>query len=78
MVLVFQRYLVVVSGNDNKRVLSDAWRLNSEGDRHFARMYATTQWVASCWSLRESSGTTVLDCCSSRRQLSLYKEFQRQ
>ncbi|KAL4183940.1 hypothetical protein AMTRI_Chr11g157580 [Amborella trichopoda] len=64
MVLVFQRYDVAVSGNDGRRLLSDAWvldttqkpyqwqRLNPEGDRPFARMYATAQWVASCWSLR--------------------------
>uniref|UniRef100_A0A2N9ERK4 Uncharacterized protein n=1 Tax=Fagus sylvatica TaxID=28930 RepID=A0A2N9ERK4_FAGSY len=51
--LVAQRYLVTVSGNDGKRVLSDAWaldtaqkpyvwqRLNPEGDRPSARMYAT-------------------------------------
>ncbi|ERN08334.1 hypothetical protein AMTR_s00276p00018700, partial [Amborella trichopoda] len=49
MDLVFQRYLVAVSGNDGRRVLSDAWvldttqkpyqwqRLNPEGDRPFAR-----------------------------------------
>ncbi|KAF7120302.1 hypothetical protein RHSIM_Rhsim13G0018600 [Rhododendron simsii] len=53
MDLVGQRYLVTVSGNDGKRVLSDAWaldtaqkpyawqRLNPEGDRPSARMYAT-------------------------------------
>ncbi|KAI8522783.1 hypothetical protein RHMOL_Rhmol13G0023500 [Rhododendron molle] len=53
MDLVAQRYLVTVSGNDGKRVLSDAWaldtaqkpyawqRLNPEGDRPSARMYAT-------------------------------------
>ncbi|PKI59433.1 hypothetical protein CRG98_020192 [Punica granatum] len=49
MDLVAQRYLVTVSGNDGKRVLSDAWaldtaqkpyvwmRLNPEGDRPSAR-----------------------------------------
>ncbi|KAI9075809.1 hypothetical protein K1719_042295 [Acacia pycnantha] len=53
MDLVAQRYLVTVSGNDGKRVLSDAWaldtaqkpymwqKLNPEGDRPSARMYAT-------------------------------------
>ncbi|PKA53451.1 Serine/threonine-protein phosphatase BSL1 like [Apostasia shenzhenica] len=53
MDLVGQRYLVTVSGNDGKRVLSDAWaldtaqkpykwlKLNPEGDRPSARMYAT-------------------------------------
>uniref|UniRef100_A0A6N2MLK4 Serine/threonine-protein phosphatase n=1 Tax=Salix viminalis TaxID=40686 RepID=A0A6N2MLK4_SALVM len=53
MDLVAQRYLVTVSGNDGKRALSDAWvldtaqkpyvwqRLNPEGDRPSARMYAT-------------------------------------
>ncbi|KAM7527127.1 hypothetical protein LguiB_030537 [Lonicera macranthoides] len=50
MDLVAQRYLVTVSGNDGKRVLSDAWaldtaqkpyawqRLNPEGDRPSARI----------------------------------------
>ncbi|THG22565.1 hypothetical protein TEA_028645 [Camellia sinensis var. sinensis] len=53
MDLVGQRYLVTVSGNDGKRVLSDAWvldtaqkpyvwqMLNPEGDRPSARMF---QW----------------------------------
>ncbi|KAM0950662.1 putative protein-serine/threonine phosphatase [Dioscorea sansibarensis] len=53
MDLVAQRYLVTVSGNDGKRVLSDAWaldtaqkpyrwqKLNPEGDKPSARMYAT-------------------------------------
>ncbi|KAJ8898656.1 hypothetical protein K2173_004690 [Erythroxylum novogranatense] len=53
MDLVAQRYLVTVSGNDGKRALSDAWafdtaqkpyawqKLNPEGDRPSARMYAT-------------------------------------
>ncbi|KAL9228111.1 hypothetical protein vseg_003725 [Gypsophila vaccaria] len=53
MDLVAQRYLLTVSGNDGKRVLSDAWvldtaqkpyvwqRLNPEGERPSARMYAT-------------------------------------
>ncbi|KAL4588222.1 hypothetical protein LXL04_001104 [Taraxacum kok-saghyz] len=51
--LVAQRYLVAVSGNDGKKVLSDAWaldtaqkpyawqRLNPEGDQPSGRMYAT-------------------------------------
>ncbi|XP_038709187.1 serine/threonine-protein phosphatase BSL1-like [Tripterygium wilfordii] len=53
MDLVAQRYLVTVSGNDGKRALSDAWafdtaqkpyvwqRLNPDGDKPCARMYAT-------------------------------------
>eukprot|EP01018_Ginkgo_biloba_P039752 Gb_36990 [translate_table: standard] len=53
MDLVAQRYIVTVSGNDGKRALSDAWaldtsqkpyqwqRLEPEGDRPSARMYAT-------------------------------------
>ncbi|TXG63551.1 hypothetical protein EZV62_010545 [Acer yangbiense] len=53
MDLVGQRYLVTVSGNDGKRVLSDAWaldtaqkpyawqRLSPDGDKPSARMYAT-------------------------------------
>ncbi|KAG1326336.1 Serine/threonine-protein phosphatase [Cocos nucifera] len=53
MDLVAQRYLVTVSGNDGKRVLSDAWALDTaqkpyrwqklipEGNRPSARMYAT-------------------------------------
>ncbi|XP_010522672.1 PREDICTED: serine/threonine-protein phosphatase BSL1 isoform X1 [Tarenaya hassleriana] len=53
MDLVAQRYLVTVSGNDGKQVLSDAWaldtaqkpyvwqKLNPDGDRPSARMYAT-------------------------------------
>ncbi|KAL3849811.1 hypothetical protein ACJIZ3_011693 [Penstemon smallii] len=53
MDLVAQRYLVSVCGNDGKKVLSDAWaldtaqkpyvwqRLNPEGDRPYGRMYAT-------------------------------------
>ncbi|KAI7738963.1 hypothetical protein M8C21_005845, partial [Ambrosia artemisiifolia] len=51
MDLVAQRYLVSVSGNDGKKVLSDAWaldtaqkpyawqRLNPEGDKPSARIY---------------------------------------
>ncbi|KAH0938901.1 hypothetical protein HID58_006362 [Brassica napus] len=53
MDLVSQRYLVTVTGNDGKRALSDAWaldtaqkpyawqRLNPDGDRPSARMYAS-------------------------------------
>lgn len=53
MDLVAQRYLVTVTGNDGKKVLSDAWaldtaqkpyrwqKLNPEGDKPSARMYAT-------------------------------------
>ncbi|KAF5180747.1 Serine/threonine-protein phosphatase BSL1 [Thalictrum thalictroides] len=53
MDLVAQRFLVTVSGNDGKRVLSDAWaldtaqkpyrwlKLNPEGDGPSSRMYAT-------------------------------------
>ncbi|GMH31006.1 hypothetical protein Nepgr_032849 [Nepenthes gracilis] len=53
MDLVAQRFLVTVSGNDGKRVLSDAWaldtaqkpyvwqKLSPAGDRPSARMYAT-------------------------------------
>ncbi|XVF72515.1 hypothetical protein PTKIN_Ptkin12aG0127300 [Pterospermum kingtungense] len=54
MDLVAQRYLVTISGNDGKRVLSDAWaldtgkkpyvwqKLSPKGDRPSARMYATS------------------------------------
>ncbi|XP_047325360.1 serine/threonine-protein phosphatase BSL1-like [Impatiens glandulifera] len=53
MDLVAQRYLVMVSGNDGKRVMSDAWaldtaqkpyawqKLNPQGDKPSARMYAS-------------------------------------
>ncbi|CAM8979401.1 unnamed protein product [Rhodiola kirilowii] len=53
MDLISQRYLVTVSGNDGKRVMSDVWvldtaqkpyvwqKLNPEGDQPCARMYAT-------------------------------------
>ncbi|KAJ6816598.1 serine/threonine-protein phosphatase BSL1-like protein [Iris pallida] len=53
MDLIVQRYLVTVSGNDGKRTLSDAWsldtaqkpyrwqKLNPQGDKPSARMYAT-------------------------------------
>ncbi|KAL8513489.1 hypothetical protein ACS0TY_012815 [Phlomoides rotata] len=77
MDLVAQRYLVTVSGNDGKRVLSDAWaldtaqkpyvwqRLNPEGDRPTARMYATGSARADGMFLlcggRDASGTPLAD-----------------
>jgi protein phosphatase len=73
MDLVAQRYLVTVSGNDGKRVLSDAWtldtaqkpyrwqKLNPEGDRPSARMYATASARSDGMLLlcggRDASGT---------------------
>ncbi|XVF80537.1 hypothetical protein PTKIN_Ptkin15bG0081400 [Pterospermum kingtungense] len=75
--LVAQRYLVTVSGNDGKRVLSDAWaldtgqkpyvwqRLNPEGDRPSARMYATASARSDGMFLlcggRDSSGVPLAD-----------------
>ncbi|KAE8679613.1 Serine/threonine-protein phosphatase BSL1 [Hibiscus syriacus] len=77
MDLVAQRYLVIVSGNDGKRVLSDAWsldtgqkpyvwqRLNPEGDRPSARMYATASARSDGMFLlcggRDSSGAPLAD-----------------
>ncbi|KAB2605225.1 serine/threonine-protein phosphatase BSL1 [Pyrus ussuriensis x Pyrus communis] len=77
MDLVAQRYLVTVSGNDGKRVLSDAWaldtaqkpyawaRLNPEGDRPSARMYATASARSDGMFLlcggRDISGTPLAD-----------------
>ncbi|XP_022155618.1 serine/threonine-protein phosphatase BSL1-like isoform X2 [Momordica charantia] len=77
MDLVAQRYLVTVSGNDGKRVLSDAWaldtaqkpyawqRLNPEGDRPSARMYATASARSDGMFLlcggRDSSGAPLAD-----------------
>lgn len=77
MDLVAQRYLVTVTGNDGKRVLSDAWaldtaqkpyvwqRLNPEGDRPSARMYATASARSDGMFLlcggRDSSGTPLGD-----------------
>ncbi|KAG6426864.1 hypothetical protein SASPL_111099 [Salvia splendens] len=77
MDLVAQRYLVSVSGNDGKRVLSDAWaldtaqkpyawqRLNPEGDRPSARMYATASARSDGMFLlcggRDASGTPLAD-----------------
>ncbi|XP_031250861.1 serine/threonine-protein phosphatase BSL1 isoform X1 [Pistacia vera] len=77
MDLVGQRYLVTVSGNDGKRVLSDAWaldtaqkpyawqRLSPEGDRPSARMYATASARSDGMFLlcggRDSSGAPLAD-----------------
>ncbi|XP_010279479.1 PREDICTED: serine/threonine-protein phosphatase BSL1-like [Nelumbo nucifera] len=77
MDLVGQRYLVTVSGNDGKRVLSDAWaldtaqkpyrwqKLNPEGDRPSARMYATASARSDGMFLlcggRDSSGMPLGD-----------------
>ncbi|WRX11103.1 Calcineurin-like phosphoesterase domain [Theobroma cacao] len=77
MDLVAQRYLVTVSGNDGKRVLSDAWafdtaqkpyvwqRLSPEGDRPSARMYATASARSDGMFLlcggRDSSGAPLAD-----------------
>ncbi|GJM94573.1 hypothetical protein PR202_ga11230 [Eleusine coracana subsp. coracana] len=77
MDLVAQRYLVTVSGNDGKRVLSDAWaldtaqkpyrwqKLNPEGDRPSARMYATASARSDGMLLlcggRDASGTPLSD-----------------
>ncbi|XP_027176609.1 serine/threonine-protein phosphatase BSL1 isoform X1 [Coffea eugenioides] len=77
MDLVAQRYLVTVTGNDGKRVLSDAWaldtaqkpyvwqRLNPEGDRPSARMYATASARSDGMFLlcggRDSAGTPLGD-----------------
>ncbi|XP_065031386.1 serine/threonine-protein phosphatase BSL1 homolog [Musa acuminata AAA Group] len=77
MDLVAQRYLVTISGNDGKRVLSDAWaldtaqkpyrwqKLNPEGDRPSARMYATASARSDGMLLlcggRDSSGMSLSD-----------------
>ncbi|XP_073302746.1 serine/threonine-protein phosphatase BSL1-like isoform X2 [Primulina huaijiensis] len=77
MDLVAQRYLVTVSGNDGKRVLSDAWaldtaqkpyawqKLNPEGDKPSARMYATASARSDGMLLlcggRDSSGMPLAD-----------------
>ncbi|CAL0300562.1 unnamed protein product [Lupinus luteus] len=77
MDLVAQRYLVTVSGNDGKRVVSDAWaldtaqkpymwqRLNPEGDKPSARMYATASARSDGMFLlcggRDSSGAPLSD-----------------
>ncbi|KAK1278462.1 Serine/threonine-protein phosphatase BSL1 [Acorus gramineus] len=77
MDLVAQRYLVTVSGNDGKRVLYDSWcldtaqkpykwqKLNPEGDRPSARMYATASarsdgLLVLCGG-RDSSGMPLSD-----------------
>ncbi|KAL7172256.1 hypothetical protein ACSBR2_031867 [Camellia fascicularis] len=77
MDLVAQRYLVTVSGNDGKRALSDAWaldtaqkpyawqRLNPDGDRPSARMYATASARSDGMFLlcggRDASGAPLAD-----------------
>nr|GEW19080.1 serine/threonine-protein phosphatase BSL1-like isoform X1 [Tanacetum cinerariifolium] len=77
MDLVAQRYLVTVSGNDGKKVLSDAWaldtaqkpyawqKLNPEGDKPSARMYATASARSDGMFLlcggRDISGTPLAD-----------------
>ncbi|KAJ3669648.1 hypothetical protein LUZ60_011598 [Juncus effusus] len=77
MDLVAQRYLVTVSGNDGKRVLSDAWvldtaqkpyrwqKLNPEGDRPLGRMYASASARSDGMLLlcggRDSSGVPLSD-----------------
>ncbi|XP_042463963.1 serine/threonine-protein phosphatase BSL1 homolog [Zingiber officinale] len=77
MDLVAQRYLVTVSGNDGIRVLSDTWaldtaqkpyrwqKLNPEGDKPTARMYATASARSDGMLLlcggRDSSGTSLSD-----------------
>ncbi|OAY69906.1 Serine/threonine-protein phosphatase BSL [Ananas comosus] len=77
MDLVAQRYLVSVSGNDGKRALSDAWaldtaqkpyrwqKLNPEGDRPSARMYATASARSDGMLLlcggRDTSGMPLSD-----------------
>ncbi|KAL9318370.1 hypothetical protein ACSQ67_014887 [Phaseolus vulgaris] len=77
MDLVAQRYLVTVSGNDGKRVVSDAWvldtaqkpyvwqKLSPEGDRPSARMYATASARSDGMFLlcggRDSSGAPLAD-----------------
>ncbi|KAK9057273.1 hypothetical protein SSX86_022108 [Deinandra increscens subsp. villosa] len=77
MDLVAQRYLVSVSGNDGKKVLSDAWaldtaqkpyawqKLNPEGDKPSARMYATASARSDGMFLlcggRDNLGTPLAD-----------------
>ncbi|KAI9181854.1 hypothetical protein LWI28_019311 [Acer negundo] len=77
MDLVGQRYLVTVSGNDGKRVLSDAWaldtaqkpyawqRLSPDGDKPTARMYATASARSDGMFLlcggRDASGAPLAD-----------------
>ncbi|KAL4572083.1 hypothetical protein LXL04_018852 [Taraxacum kok-saghyz] len=77
MDLVAQRYLVTFSGNDGKKVLSDTWaldtaqkpyqwlKLNTEGDKPSARMYATACARSDGMFLlcggRDTSGTPLDD-----------------
>ncbi|CAA2965891.1 serine threonine- phosphatase BSL1 [Olea europaea subsp. europaea] len=77
MDFVAQRYLVTVSGNDGKRLLSDAWildtaqkpymwqKLNPEGDRPSGRMYATASARSDGMFLlcggRDTSGMPLAD-----------------
>ncbi|XP_077219148.1 BRI1 suppressor 1 (BSU1)-like 1 isoform X2 [Tasmannia lanceolata] len=77
MDLIAQRYLVTVTGNDGKRALSDTWaldtaqkpyrwqKLNPEGDRPSARMYATASARSDGMLLlcggRDTSGTPMAD-----------------
>ncbi|CAK9178060.1 unnamed protein product [Ilex paraguariensis] len=77
MDLVAQRYLVTVSGNDGQKVLSDSWvfdtaqkpyvwqRLNPEGDRPSARVYATASARSDGMFLlcggRDTSGMPLAD-----------------
>ncbi|KAJ0581855.1 putative protein-serine/threonine phosphatase [Helianthus annuus] len=77
MDLVAQRYLVTFSGNDGKKVLSDAWtldtaqkpyewlRLNTGGDKPSARMYATASARSDGMFLlcggRDTSGVPLAD-----------------
>ncbi|KAL8236254.1 hypothetical protein R6Q59_017335 [Mikania micrantha] len=77
MDLVAQRYLVTFSGNDGKKALSDAWaldtaqkpyawlKLNTEGDKPSARMYATASARSDGMFLlcsgRDTSGMPLAD-----------------
>ncbi|KAJ6802742.1 serine/threonine-protein phosphatase BSL1-like protein [Iris pallida] len=77
MDLIAQRYLVTISGNDGKRTLSDAWaldtaqkpyrwqKLNPQGDKPSARMYATASARSDGMLLlcggRDTSGTPLSD-----------------
>ncbi|CAA6662120.1 unnamed protein product [Spirodela intermedia] len=77
MDLVAQRFIVTVSGNDGKRVLSDAWaldtarkpykwqKINPEGEKPTARMYATASARSDGMLLlcggRDSSNTPLAD-----------------
>lgn len=77
MDLVMQRYLVSIGGNDGRRVVSDAWvldtsmkpyvwqRLNPEGNRPSARMYAAgctrSDGMLLLCGGRDTSGTPLAD-----------------